>query len=382
LLEHIPPTGRIYISAEFRWKHFSGIIHYSDHGTVDIEIDKVGFLGAIQVGEANFRPTVHTPGVGFQLGNFKFTFHGKISWIYDGLIDIFHPLILHEINARVPDAINKAINVQAEEALAKLQIRVPWKGSIMDFSLLAPPTFVSPAYFLFEVLGEFQDRANPTPCPYTPAPLPPTQNNNMLQVYIDDFVPNCALNAFYQEGIFKIIVTSADAPAKYQRFFNTSQYWLILHPLYAKYPNMAMQFVISAAQVPSVTFNTNISSLVIVDISVVVLAPGKPQEAFILSATLNASLFLGFKPKTNTIYGSIQNLGCKIALVSSAIGPLDIIPLIDVLLEPVCHDLPVLVNQFLVLGYPIPSFFGFSLVNPIITIGKGYLGLSSSVQYG
>jgi hypothetical protein len=53
----------------------------------------------------------------------------------------------------VPDAINTVINVQAEEALAKLQVRVPWNGAIMDFSLVAPPIFVPNSYFLFKVLG-------------------------------------------------------------------------------------------------------------------------------------------------------------------------------------------------------------------------------------
>jgi hypothetical protein len=48
---------------------FQGLIDYSDHGTVDIEIDRVGFLAAINIGEANARPTVHTPGVQFHLGN-------------------------------------------------------------------------------------------------------------------------------------------------------------------------------------------------------------------------------------------------------------------------------------------------------------------------
>jgi hypothetical protein len=93
----------------------------------------------------------------------------------------------------------------------------------------------------------------------------------MLQVYVDDFVPNCALNVFYEEGehnslervsrvgLLKKVLNGSSVGLKYQMFFNTSTYSFFLPPLYNKYPNMAMQFMISAAKPPSVEFNTTIS---------------------------------------------------------------------------------------------------------------------------
>jgi len=384
LVEQIPATGTIYITAEYRWKHESGIIHYSDHGTVDIDIDQVGFIAVIDVGAANDRPTVQTPGVQFHLGNLHIKFHGKISWVYDFLTSVFHGIILHEINSQVPNAVNQAINVKAEEALQKLQVRVPWKETIIDLSLLAPPYFSPGRHFEFALLGEFQDREHPSTCPHYPNALPDSQNREMLQVYVDDYVPNCALDVFYKQGIFKKVIDEADLPEKFQPYLNTSEYWLLLPPLYQKYPNMEMEIIITAAAPPITKFlNPNISGTVVADITFYVV-PNKtsnPIEAFTLSAGLSASLTAAFKPQTTIIYGSIQSLDCNITLASTNIGPLNIVPLVDAVLEPLCHFVPTIANQFLAEGIEIPSELGFTLVDPQITVGKGYLGISSSLKY-
>jgi len=205
----------------------------------------------------------------------------------------------------------------------------------------------------------------------------------MFEACVDDYVPNCALWVFYNKGTFSITIDSSNVPQKYAKFLNTSEYWLLLPPLYSKYPNMKMSLVVSASAAPLVTFSTpNISGLVGVNVQFFVLPAGKsPIEAFTLNAMLKASLFVGFKANTTIIYGAIQQLVCNISLVSSNIGPLDLIPLIDAILEPICSEIPVLANQFLATGIQIPSEFGFSLVNPIISIGKGSLLVSSSIKY-
>jgi hypothetical protein len=101
----------------------------------------------------------------------------------------------------------------------------------------------------------------------------------------------------------------------------------------------------------------------------------------VLATELDAGFVLGFKSNTAILVGSIQNLVCDISLASSNIGPLDIIPLVDALLKPLCQDLPAVANPFLAQGIQVPSAYGFSLVTPVITVGKGYLGVSSSLSY-
>jgi len=300
------------------------------------------------------------------------------------LIYYLKPIITHEINARVPDALTKAINDKLEEALAKLQVRVPWKETIMDFSLMSPP-FFSPdlTYFSFQVNGEFSDRQKPTTCPYIPSSLPGSLSANMLQVYVDDFVPNCALRVFYEKGDFAKLITASEAPPAFQKWFNTSEYWLLLPPLTQAYPNMMMEILFQAASSPFVVFNpANITAQVVSYANVSVLPPGKKAvQAFSLAIKMRTSIAVSIT-SDNVIKGKLNSLVCDISLASSSIGKLNILPIIDAILEPLCSTvLPGIANPLLEHGIAIPSEFGFSLVNPQVVLGNGYVGFSSSVKF-
>jgi LBP / BPI / CETP family, N-terminal domain len=174
----------IALQGEFRWKHTSGIIHYSDHGLVDIQVDNTDLGIPLLVGEKNHRPTVATKGtVSFHVQDVKITFHGKLDWIYNDLIDHFKPKIMSDLNDKVPQQITQAIDVKAEQMLAKLQVDVPFKEALIDLELLAPPTFQPSKYASFELKGEFEVRDDPKPCPLTPAALPVTVSDDQFEAF-------------------------------------------------------------------------------------------------------------------------------------------------------------------------------------------------------
>jgi len=255
----------------------------------------------------------------------------------------------------------------------------------LDIGLLQAP-FYSPdlTYLIFGLSGEILNRQNPKQrCPLTPEKLPGSLNKDMVQIYFDDYVSDCALDVLFNRGYFNHIISAASLPQAQKKFMNTSEYWLVLPPLYQQFPNMMMQVEASAKTAPDVTFSPQgISGAMDATATVFVLPPGaNPKQVFVLDLKIIVGLYANIRPGNN-IWANLTNIKCNFTLQSSQIGPLAIVPLIDFVLEPLCsHYIPELANYVLNIGITIPSAFGFHLITPVFGYGKGYFGFSSSVKY-
>lgn len=208
----------------------------------DIVITGVNIIFNVEVGEQNGKPTVASSACVFSIsGDLKLIFHGGASWIYNDLEYVFHPIIMDLIQKEVPGLVEKAINVQAEEALSKLHVIVPDGLYLIDFSMLGPPYWAPDnSYFSFDVKGMYEVRASPGPCPFTASPLPISLSNEMLQIYLGDYFVNCAAYAHYKVGALHRVITPDDVPASSTYLLKTNTYEYIIPPLYSKYPNKNM----------------------------------------------------------------------------------------------------------------------------------------------
>ncbi len=69
----------------------------------------------------------------------------------------------------------------------------------LDYSFVAPPT-LGQGYLTVNSRAEFYLLPNKPECPLLPDPLPDTTNSEMLQVFVDSYLPNSALYALYKGG--------------------------------------------------------------------------------------------------------------------------------------------------------------------------------------
>lgn len=151
------------------------------------------------------------------------------------------PVIKKIVQVITPPLVEVAINVKAEEALAKLRVIVPDGDYLIDFSMLGPPVWAPDnSYFSFEVKGMYEPRNHPQPCPYTPAPVPVSLTNEMLQVFIGDYFLNCASWAHYLTGFFHRTIDPNNIPKSSLHLIETNTYQYVIPPLYTKYPDKYM----------------------------------------------------------------------------------------------------------------------------------------------
>jgi hypothetical protein len=69
----------------------------------------------------------------------------------------------------------------------------------LDYSFVAPPT-LGQGYLTVNSRAEFYLLPNKPECPLLPDPLPDTTDGEMLQVFVDSYLPNSALYALYKGG--------------------------------------------------------------------------------------------------------------------------------------------------------------------------------------
>jgi hypothetical protein len=69
----------------------------------------------------------------------------------------------------------------------------------LDYSFVAPPT-LGQGYLTVNSRAEVYLLPDKPECPLLPDPLPDTTDGEMLQVFVDSYVPNSALYALYTGG--------------------------------------------------------------------------------------------------------------------------------------------------------------------------------------
>jgi hypothetical protein len=72
----------------------------------------------------------------------------------------------------------------------------------VDYGFVAPPT-LGKDYLTVNSRAEFYLLPNKSECPLTPGSLPNIANNDMVQVFMDAYVPNSALYVLYKGGFLQ-----------------------------------------------------------------------------------------------------------------------------------------------------------------------------------
>jgi len=354
----------------------------SDGGSADIDLGNTQLAVVVIVGAAGGRPTVKTQSVTVNIGSININLHGGASWLYQIFVNIFAGNIKSAVHDALVNEIRDAINKQAEEALATIPIREPVdKYALIDYSLIATPTFTK-TYLTSAHLGEFYLIKGPQEYPSSPKAMPDYIQDEMVQMFVSDYVANSAGFVYTNAGVLQQVVNDRDLPSSVPVRLNTSSFEELIPNIYTKYPNMLMKLVIyedkttppvakfskdgilitarGAIDVQVITKAANISAFVL---GVVAYADGK---AYLVNQTLKANL---------------KYLKSELSLRKTDIGDVDVSTLqqlVDVLID---QGVTPLANKYLNNGFPIPAVEGVTFVNPILGYGDDFISIICDLHY-
>jgi len=319
----------------------------------------------------------------FAISNFQIHFWGAGSGTLNGFISYFKGFIQDAIQDEVCPQLENGINDKANIALWNLPMVSKVGPLQIDYSLVATPVIEARTWLSVGLVMDVEASTNPQPCPYSPPQLPiSTLNATMLEVYLSESVLDCTAYVLFGEGLIQATVTAKTVPPSDAYLLNTDTYELIVPPLYADYPDTNMSVHVMAIEAPKVFFDlTGVQVKIGGEVKVSVLDPA-PKEVLALGAAINLDVKVWFDDTDGTIlHALIHSMVCNFTLINSTVGDFEF-ELLDEFLQEACTQIvPPVFNQYFANGFLVPSYQGFTLIDPIINYGDGYLGLISSLSY-
>ena len=364
------------------WPHFP----YGD-GSVDITIgDSSGFSGTLGMSNnTGVFTSLSLPACTAAVSVSNIDFSGGIS---GDILNLFKSLIKTEIekevNGQVCGAIKTALVTDVNPLLVKppadfLACTVLGKSVVCDVSA-----------------GSVNPNEPPIPVPALPVPDPTAAPTHDILIMMDMTPFNYAMYLLWDAGIFDIIVSGDMIPPNFPQILNTSNFNDIAPGMFKKWPNLAMQLEINVTQAPSFQVvtpatpagntHTAFSLDLPTDIIFQVLDPATGlQNAFDVhcpfTAAVSVDVMTHAVDHSQTINGSLSELGCTVSLVNTNVGNVSvsqlqgIVSLVTLLVEPMIN------KKLQNMSIPIPSLGPVNLTNSEVAfIEEGqYLLIASDV---
>ncbi|ELR16783.1 LBP / BPI / CETP family, Cterminal domain containing protein [Acanthamoeba castellanii str. Neff] len=353
---------------EHHWPHIKG------HGNLVIHGSGINIGVAVQVGEANGKPTLAVISSQCSIGNLSVKEHGGPSWLYNFFLKVLHNAIKNAAEKAVGSAIQNLLNDGGNRALQTIPFTEQFAGiAEVDYSLVSGPTF-GPNYLTINSKGEFYYLPHKTP-------MPDEVNGDMMQIMLSDFVPDSASFVFRESGKMTAFLKDKDLPSWSPIRLNTNSWAHILPQLPQKYPNMEMQAEIVTTSPPTASFapqGIQVAGPGQIIVSVLP-ASGSPVNVFALNIQLSTSAKVTVQ--NGRIYADLTYLNSPVTVAYSNVGTINV-SLFDNIIKTLSTDAIVpFFNYYLSHGINIPTIKGVTLINPTIVYGQGYLAIATDISY-
>jgi len=290
-------------------------------------------------------------------------------------------LIEQEITSNMIKGINQNLNAYIQT----LPTLVPIGHTAAFNATLVPPgIYINTNALSIGVRGMFVDTQNPADvAPYKPTTIPTLlTNNEMIQIFVGDWVPDSASWVFTNQGKLNISITEAlmtAAPFP----FNTASWKTIAPGLFSKYPNYAMEasFGPLPGKPPATYFaTTGITTQFFFGADFSVIASTGAKTA-VFSIGVNLTTKGDITVVNEKVISTLSLLSLNVVLLNTLVGPIDTNGINQELNYVTQKVLLPYINEFTQQGLQIPVFYGIQLVNTQIVYGNGYMGILSNVQY-
>lgn len=309
------------------------------------------------------------------------------SWLYDILVDAFKGTLKSAIQNAITSELAKLVKNTLDQILASYPFRVPIDNATQcDFTFPIAPVFGF-SMMRVGIIGAFEQLPSnfPPAIPHGADISNQSVSSRAIDFFIDQYLPNTAFLAYFNEGRLQGTVTDSMIPKNFPIRLNTSSWANFIPGLFAKYPNQAMQLFFSFAEAPVVLLRPENSSSFQGNGLASCSVPSKTdpsgwQEVFTLGVDgLIGAVSVNFTG--DTITGEIGTASFNLSVKDSSVGPIDTSELNDFIGLVINAIVLPEINKFLAKGFPIPTIDGLTFSNPQIVINTGFIRVGADVNY-
>jgi len=321
------------ISLHGDWRiRYRIIFPISDHGSFDASVSGASISVSVTLGaSAAGEPTIRTTGCTCHIDRVRIRLHGGASWLYNLFMGAVERLLRDNLQWKLCQAAQDAINTDAARELATLPVKVPLgpdKRWLLDYRLVSAPAFAS-GYLESFHKGEFFNAGDSTEAPFQPSRLPsPATADRMLTFWASSYVLNTAGYVLQKRGVLRHDLTKKDLPERSRdRLKTTCSLWdgcigALVPPVGRKYPNASVEIeMFSSASPAAVISPQNVTgNFAGVAVFRARLADGSLAHLFTMNITAKITVILrldGTVLKANVT--SIEN---ALAVTDSSVGPI------------------------------------------------------------
>jgi len=218
------------ISLHGDWRiKYRVVFPVSDSGSFDASVSGASISVSVTLGAtATGEPTIRATGCTCHIDRVSIHLHGGASWLYNLFIGAVERPLRDNLQKKICEAAQDAINTDAARELATLPVKVPIghdKQWLLDYRLVSAPAFAS-GYLESFHKGEFFNAGDSTEAPFQPSPLPsPASADRMATFWASSYVLNTAGYVLQKRGVLRYSFTKNDLAARYRDRLNTTCSW-------------------------------------------------------------------------------------------------------------------------------------------------------------
>ncbi|EFC46805.1 hypothetical protein NAEGRDRAFT_47514 [Naegleria gruberi] len=404
----LDPTGNYFyvkmskaslvLTTKFQYKQLS-FPYLTGSGIADVNTESVYGGLRLQLSITPDEKPQFMSQVGLELYDMKI--HISEGGIQGWIINLLDSLFTSTINKLIANAVSDTIHLKIQE----VNDYIAQQPFIMPINLSSTMSLMIDFGFdIFKVVDyltvgafsqvRFFDKSLGEKLPFEPVDLPtsPT-SNDLLQIYVTDFVVKSLLFSLHQSNQISFVVTPEMVPPTEMIQLNTTSLKIYLPELYNKYPNQLVQLVLSSnpsnAPVPdfnitTVGMNANFNGELLFQ----VLNGSSTVNAFSVSVAAQFSLDkISLKNNATTINmtAEIDNPSVLLTLKQSWIGPIDIKNFAFIVNVVVARGVVRQLNIQLADGIPLFNLAnylpGLIIDNTNLSVQNGYVGIGISGEY-
>ncbi|KAL0242415.1 hypothetical protein GEMRC1_004978 [Eukaryota sp. GEM-RC1] len=355
----------------------------SDSGKVDLHIRNTKIAISLEVkatGDGKPAAKSHNPGI--SIGHLDVKFHGGVT---SKFINLFKKTIAHKIKGTAESAVRTqmgaVLNQAIKKSLSSVQTIFP-VDQYSDFDLrlmniaYADNFFISPAFN-----GNFLPHGSKTRPPLPTNAIPSHINDRHIQIFLSEYMFNSGSYVYFHKGLLQQTITDKDIPQQSWIHLNTKSFKFIIPEMYAKYPDMPMQATIAAKNFPKLSLNnTNIKFNIPVVANLSVVTP-KGLVKDLVSVAINVESVAEVHLSGMRIHGKVNLVGFKFNVIKSEFVKIDGQQLSKVINDLCKYGIVPFFNPALEKGLEIPITKGVTVKNPTLSFGKGFVAVTSDIDY-
>ena len=369
-----------------KYKHF-----IRDHGSFDASASGASISVSVTLGKsATGEPTIRTTGCTCHIDHVNIRLHGGASWLYNLFMGSVERSLRNNLQRKICDAAQKAVNTDVARELATLPVKVPLgpgKQWLLDYRLVSPPAFAS-GYLESSHKGEFFNAGDSTEAPFQPSPLPsPPTVDRMATFWASSYVLNTAGYVLQKRGVLRHNVTKKDLPEKFRDRLNTTCSFMsgcigaLVPQVGKKFPNASVELEMYSSTAPMAGIEPRNLTGSFAGIVVFRARLSDSSLAHLFGMNVTAKITVTPRLDGTVLKATVASMEEALSVINSSVGPVSTTLLglaFDVAKKT--FIIPKL-NEAGEKGFPLPTVKYVRFTNVGLQLEKDCVRVSTDVTY-